>query len=65
MKIIITTMEIFTTFSKTFDFILIIVTKKMVRLSPLPRRERARVRGNILCPPPPQSSPVEGEDSTW
>jgi len=39
----------------------------MVRLSPLPRWERARVRGNILCPPlsepealPPGQKPLWG-----
>jgi len=27
--------------------------------------EREGVRRNILHPPPPQSSPIEGEDITW
>jgi hypothetical protein len=27
--------------------------------------ERAGVRVSMLCPPPPQSSPIKGEDKTW
>jgi len=32
---------------------------------PLPWWERAEVRGSMPCPPPPQSSPITGEDKTW
>ena len=27
--------------------------------------ERAGMRGSVPCPPPPQSSPIKGEDKIW
>jgi len=32
---------------------------------PLPWWERAGMRGSVPCPPPPQSSPIKGEDKIW
>jgi len=39
--------------------------KKYLNYSPLPWWERARVRGRMPRPPPPQSSPIEGGGDVW